>query len=696
MKIPRRRSSLLTIALAAAMPLHAAAPAPTAARAFTAKDLVTLNRVSDPQLSPDGASMAYTLREVRFDADTAGKSIWKVDVSADPAPPRRLTPDGSRAWSPRWAPDGRTLYFLSDRSGSVQLWALPTGMGEARAVTQLPLDIDAFAISPGGRHAALAIEVFPDCADLACTKKRLADRVAAKAGGLLYDKLFVRHWDTVADGRRSQLFLAQIDVDAAPSAEPRLLTRGIDGDVPSKPFGDDAEFAFAPDGSAVYFDARIAGTSEPWSTNFDIYSAATDGSTPPRNLTGGNIAWDGFPLPSPDGTKLYYLAMKRPMRESDRFGIMELDLASGHRREIDPQWDRNPGRLRISADGRTLYTTADDLGEHPLYAVDIATGAARRIAGGGSVGDFSLAAGIIGFERDALSSPPDLFAVGAAGEMRLTAVNAEKLKGVAFSPSEVFRFAGWNGETVQGTVVKPYGFEPGRKYPVAFLIHGGPQGSWVNDFHFRWNPQTYAGAGFAVVTIDFHGSTGYGQAFTDAISEHWGDRPLEDLEKGWAAALQKFPFLAGDRACALGASYGGYMINWIAGNWNTPSSGPWKCLVSHDGVFDTRMMYYATEELWFEEVEMGATPWEKPESYERFNPANHVAQWKVPMLVVQGAKDYRIPLEQGLGVFTALQRRGIPSELLVFPDENHWVLKPHDSLQWHQTVEAWLKRWTAP
>jgi dipeptidyl aminopeptidase/acylaminoacyl peptidase len=218
----------------------------------------------------------------------------------------------------------------------------------------------------------------------------------------------------------------------------------------------------------------------------------------------------------------------------------------------------------------------------------------------------------------------------------------------------------------------------------------------LNEFHYRWNPQTYAGAGYAVVAIDFHGSTGYGQAFTDAISGHWGDRPLQDLQKGWHAALAQFPFLDADRACALGASYGGYMINWMAGNWSAPGPGAWKCLVSHDGVFDSRMMYYATEELWFGEVENAGTPWENPENFERFNPALHVAAWRVPMLVIHGANDFRIPLEQGLAAFTALQRRGIPSQFLYFPDENHWVLKPQNSLQWHEAVQAWMNQWTRP
>jgi dipeptidyl aminopeptidase/acylaminoacyl peptidase len=692
MKFPSTLSPLALACLMAA----AADPAHAAPRPFTAHDLVMLDRASAPQLAPDGRSLAYTLRTTDLEGNRGTQSLWRLDLSAAAAQPQRLTAAGSNAWSPRWSPDGRTLYFLSNRSGSDQVWSLGAGPGEARQVTRLPLDVGGFVVAPGGRQLALSLEVFPGCSDLGCTRKRLDERAAGKASGVLYPGLFVRHWDSWADGRRSQLFLVDLDAEGSVAAQPRLLSRGIDGDVPSKPFGDATEYAFAPDGRTVYFGARVAGPAEPWSTNFDIYAVATDGDAPPRNLTGGNAAWDAYPLPSADGKVLYYLAMKRPAVESDRFGIMALDLATGVRREVDPGWDRSAGPLQLGRDDHTLYTTADDDGQHPLFAVDTVSGKVRPVAATGNVTGFTTAAGVIVVARETLRSPADFYQVAPGTEKRLTDLNAARLRDVAMGDVEVFEFPGWNGERVRGYVVKPFGFEPGHKYPVAFLIHGGPEGSWLNDFHYRWNPQTYAGAGFAVVAIDFHGSTGYGQAFTDAISSHWGDRPLEDLQKGWAAALAKFPYLAGDRACALGASYGGYMINWIAGNWPAPVAGPWKCLVSHDGVFDARMMYYGTEELWFEEAENGGTPWQRPEAFERFNPVTRVGEWKVPMLVVHGALDFRIPVEQGLGVFTALQRRGIPSEFLYFPDENHWVLKPQNSLKWHSTVEDWLRRWTAP
>ncbi len=323
----------------------------------------------------------------------------------------------------------------------------------------------------------------------------------------------------------------------------------------------------------------------------------------------------------------------------------------------------------------------------------MATGKVSTIVTNGDVGAYALGKSRLLVQRDDLKRSADLYVADLHGKglKQVTHYNAKRLKNAQMGEPEFFTFKGWNNETVQGYVVKPANYKAGKKYPVAFIIHGGPQGAMTNGWSYRWNPQTYAGQGFAVVTINFHGSTGYGQAFTDSISGDWGGKPLDDLKAGWKAALSKYSFLDGDRACALGASYGGYMIYWIAGVWNEP----WKCLVDHDGVFDARAMYYDTEELWFEERENGGTQYEHPENYEKFNPVNHVKDWRVPMLVVHSAKDFRIPDTQGLGAFTALQRRGIPSELLHFPDENHWVLKPQNSVQWHETVNAWLKQWTS-
>ncbi len=678
---------ILFTVLALALTGHAAA----ASHPFDAHDLVMMNRLSDPHLSPDGRHVAYQMRETDYAANKGVNGIWLLDLSAENAQSMRLTDKSVDANSPRWSTDGKSVYYLAKGGDAMQLWRQDAMDHTAGVqVTKLALDVNNYKLSPDGKRLLLSIDVFPDCPDLACTKKRLDERAADKATGRLYNKLFIRHWDTWADGRRSQLFIADLDATGKPIDEPRLLSRGIDGDVPSKPFGDDTEYTFSPDGKTVYFDVRIAGTSEPWSTNFDIYSVPADGSAEPKDLTAANKAWDAYPLVSHDGKTLYYLAMKTPGFESDRFGIMAMDLASGSIREIDPKWDRSAGPLQLSRDGKTLYTSADDDGDHALFAVKIADGAVSRLVGDGSVTRFDAGAGDIVVARQDFQHPTDLYLLRGTKLRQVTDVNAARLADIRFSKAQWFTFKGWNGETVHGYSMPPVDAKPGQKYPVAFLIHGGPQDPWPNDFHYRWNPQTYAGAGFAVVAINFHGSTGYGQAFTDSISQHWGDRPLEDLQKGWTAALKQFPYLDGDNACALGASYGGYMTYWIAGVWNQP----WKCLVDHDGVFDARMMYYATEELWFEEHENGGTQYEHPENYEKFNPIDHVKDWRVPMLVVHSGQDFRIPLEQGIGAFTALQRRGIPSEFLTFPDESHWVQKPQNSVLWQKTVIEWLKKWT--
>lgn len=701
----------LLAALLATMALPAsAASAPTSIQSpfpgfdyntphpFNVRDLVMLERVGAPQLSPDGRYAAFGVRSTDYTANKGVNAIDVLDLAHDGKPVQVVAKGAS---SPRWSAGGRSLYYVAAAKGVAQLWRLDFAKGKggldlaaAKAPVQVshgPLDIQDYKLSPDGKSVLLSYAVFTDCGDLACTKSRQDKRAADKSTGTLYRKLFVRHWDTWSDGTRNQLYIARFGADGQLPAEPSLLSRGIDGDVPSKPFGDAGEFAFSPDGRTVYFDVRIAGTSEPWSTNFDIYKVPADGSAAPVNLTAANKAWDAYPVPSPDGRTLYYLAMKTPGFEADRFGIMAMDLATGATHEVDPQWDRSPGGMDISADGKTLFVTADDEGQHPLFAVDTSTGKVRQVVGEGEVDGYSLAGKRVLLARNDLKRPTDLYTVGVDGRglKQVTHANAGRLKNAQEGDFQFFTFKGWNNDTVQGYVVKPANFQAGKKYPVAFIIHGGPQGAMSNGWSYRWNPQTYAGQGFAVVTVNFHGSTGYGQKFTDAISGDWGGKPLEDLKLGWQAALAKYDFLDGNRACALGASYGGYMTYWIAGVWNQP----WKCLVDHDGVFDSRMMYYATDELWFEERENGGTQYEHPQNYEKFNPLNHVKDWRVPMLVVHSGHDFRIPLSQGLGAFTALQRRGIPSEFLTFPDESHWVLKPHNSVMWHDAVNAWLEKW---
>jgi dipeptidyl aminopeptidase/acylaminoacyl peptidase len=654
-------------------------------RAFTPKDLVMLDRITDLTVSPDGINVAYQLRQTDFAANKGVTSLWL----AGPGGSRALTAAGSN--SPRWRTDGKMLYFLSSRTGGSQVWRLELSGGDAQQVTHAPLDVGSFLLSPDGKHLIVSMDMFLDCDSPECTKQHMDARAARKASGQQYDALFVRHWDTWSDGTRSQLFVYALNEQGIAQGEPVWVTRGIAGDVPSKPFGDAGEYTFTPDSKQVIFAARVAGQSEAWSTNFDLYRRKIDGSGSAQNLTSDNPAADTGPAVSPDGKTLAYLAARRPGVESDRNAIMLKDLATGSTRELLPKWDRSADSLKWSADGKTLYALADDLGQKRLFSIDIARAQVNALTDQGEVSAYDVGRKGIVVALESLASPTQLYrVVPGAKPQQITHVNEDKLAGISFAPYEQFEFPGWNNESVQGFVMKPANYEPGKKYPVAFIIHGGPEAAFGNIFHYLWNAQTYAGAGFAVVTIEFHGTPGYGQAFTDAIAGHWGDRPLEDLQKGWAYALEHYPFLDGARACALGASYGGFMIDWMAGNW----SSPWKCLVSHDGVFDTRMMYYSTEELWFTEYENQGPQFAAPANYERFNPLDHVADWKVPMLVIQGGRDFRVPMEEGTGAFTALQRRGIPSEFLYFPDENHWVLKPQNSLQWHDAVFDWIKKWT--
>ena len=668
--------SVLAVSALAAQP---------AARPFTVEDLVHLKRVSDPQASPDGRFVAFVLSETNMDTNKRPTDLWLLDLDAKDPAPRRLTQNPANDANPRWSPDGKSLYFLSTRSGSSQVWRLQLAGGEATQVTDYPRDIGSLEVAPSGNRIAVSMEVLRDC-DPQCTKERLEAKDKMKSTGRVYDRVFIRHWDTWSDGTRSHLFVAIVGTDGRAGA-PVDVARGLDADVPSKPFGGDEEFAFTPDGSSIVFAARIAGRSEPWSTNFDLFQAPVDGSTAAKNLTADHPAWDTQPVFLKNGD-MAYLAQDRPGFESDRFHVMLRDAHTGAVRALTQAWDRSVSRLNVTADGKKLLATTDDIGQEALYTIDVPSGTPHKVVGTGQVSDYTALKDSVVYALASLGGPADLYVTRVAGgtPRRLTAVNQDVLGQRAMSDYEQFSFKGWNGETVYGYVMKPFGFTAGARYPVAFLIHGGPQTSFQNEWSYRWNPQAWAGHGYGVVFIDFHGSPGYGQAFTDSISKDWGGKPLEDLQKGLAAALEKYPWLDGSNACAAGASYGGFMINWIAGNW----PDRFKCLVNHDGIFDQRTMYYSTEELWFPEWENGAPYYDNPQAYERFNPSSFVTKWQTPMLVIHSELDFRVPLEQGIGTFTALQRRGIECRLLTFPDENHWVQKPANSVQWHHVVFDWV------
>ncbi|HYM28144.1 MAG TPA: S9 family peptidase [Steroidobacteraceae bacterium] len=653
---------------------------------LTPEDLVMLRRVSDPQVAPGGRTLAFVERETDMAANRGHNAVWLLDLGRADAVPQRLTELTDNASSPRWAPDGRALYFLSSHSGSAQIWRLTPGAAAAQRVTDYPLDVGSFRVSPRGDALALAMEVFVDCATLGCTKERLTARSKEPARARIYERVFIRHWDTWSESTRSHLFAARLGADGA-AGEPVDVSKGFDADIPGKPFGGDEGFAFSPDGRALVFSARIAGRTEPWSTNFDLFQVPADGSAAPVNLTADNPACDAQPVFLANGD-LAWLAQERPGFESDRFHIVLKSARDGAVRALTGAWDRSVARLGATADGKWLLASADDLGQRKLYRIDPKSGLRFELVNSGEVDDYTASATHVVFARADLGGPNDLYQVAVKGgaSKRLTEANRAVLGARRLGAFEQFSFKGWNDETVHGYVMQPYGFEPGKRFPVAFLVHGGPQSSFQNLWVYRWNAQAFAAAGYGVVMIDFHGSPGYGQAFTDSISRDWGGKPLVDLQKGLEAALARYPWLDGERACALGASYGGFMMNWIEGHW--PER--FRCIVNHDGVFDQRMMYYSTEELWFPEWEFGGPYYQNPEGYERWNPVEFVAKWRTPMLVIHGEQDFRIPYSQGVGAFTALQRRGIESKLVVFPDEDHWVLKPADSVLWYHTVFGWL------
>ncbi|UAK23625.1 S9 family peptidase [Sphingomonas nostoxanthinifaciens] len=662
---------------------------PALARPFTPQDMVSLSRVGAPAVSPDGRWMVWDQRETDLAANKGRQDLWRLDLRASGAKPEKFASLAEANESdPAFGPDGM-LYFLSDRRGGKSaVWRVAMGGGAAAQVTG-DYDLSGFKVSPTGG----AILVWADRPVGARSLDDMPAKPSPEQGSArTFDQLFVRHWDKWADGQRSQLFVIPLANGRATGAG-RAIEGGLVGDTPQQPGAGGEQIAWSRDGRMVYFALREAGRIESTSTNLDIFAAPADGTTPPINLTPDNKATDTLPTVSPDGRWLAWVAMQRPGYEADRQILMLREIATGAVRMLTGSWDRSVESIAWAPDSRALFVTAEDTLDVPVFRVDVADGKVHRITGAGHAANVAaLPKGGFVYTLDSLTAPADIWRWdGSAAATRLTSQNAARLAGVEWGQVSRFSFKGAQGDTVWGFAVRPASLPAGAKAPIAFLVHGGPQGSFNDSWSYRWNPSAWAGHGYAVVSVDFHGSTGYGQAFTDAINREWGGRPLTDLKAGLKAATEKFDFLDGANACAAGGSYGGYMMNWIEGNW----PDRFKCIVQHDGVFDARAMAYETEELWFDEWEHGGHPYyDAPAEFERWNPVNKVADWKTPQLVITSEKDFRIPYTQGIAAFTALQRREIPSRLIVFPDENHWVLKPKNSLQWYAEVFGWMDRWT--
>jgi dipeptidyl aminopeptidase/acylaminoacyl peptidase len=666
-----------------------ASPLFAAERAMTIDDLLAVKSVSDPQVSPDGRWVVYVVSELDRATDKTNSDLWLVPVSG--GEPKRLTTSSGKDDHPRWSPDGKTIAFTSNRGGTSQVWLLPIDGGEARPLTKLPIDVAGPLWSPKGDRIAFVAEVYPGKSPEETAAKD-KEKEASKSKARVYDRLLIRHWNAWDEGKRSHLFVA----DAA-SGEAKDLTPGLDVNTPPAPFGGSSDYAFSPDGSELVFTAEPRENLA-WSTNTDIWSVPVAGGDL-KNLTSSNPAADAQPSFSPDGKRVAWLSQARPGFESDQWVLSVRDRASGKVEWTSARLDRpvlSYTWARDSGSSPRLFAVLDQNGGEGIVEIDPtrADGAELRVKGGMNTAVQAVPGGdkLVYLHNDA-TRPNEVCVsrLDGSSAVRLTNHNAPLLSQLDLPAAEPFDFAGADGDRVAGWLVKPPGFDPGRRYPVVFLIHGGPQGAWHDEWHNRWNYQMFAAPGYALVAINPRGSTGYGQKFTDQISKDWTGRVYDDLMLGLDYALKTYPFLDKTRMAALGGSYGGFMVNWIAGH-----SDRFKALISHAGVFDLTSKYGTTEELWFPEWEFGGPPWQEPERYRAQSPSQFVRQFQTPTLVIHGALDFRVPDAQGLGMFTALQRQGVPSRYLFFPDEGHWILKPANRIVWWREVGDWLARYLKP
>ena len=654
------------------------------ARPMTEIDLVMMKRLSAVAASPDGMMLAYQLRENDLEANKGKTDLYILKLGTTGAQPVMFAsrPDKNEH-DPAFAPDGKSIFYISNESGSDQIWRYDISSATTSQASDFKTDVSGFKMSPDGLKFAIWGDIARDCVEFGCAK----DGDTSKSGpgtGREYDQLMTRHWDQwETPGNYSRVFTVVLRPDGKLGTLGTAMDGDLVGDAPSKPFGGGDEISWSADSSAVLFALRHADANEAKSTNLDIYRSALQNPTP-VNLSSDNAGMDTTPAASPDGKWLAWTSMARATYEADRLVIKLMDLKSGKITALTDTWDRSVASLAWAANSKSFLVTAQDVLETPLYRVDL-KGKITRLTEHGSIAEaVPLKNGGVVYAINSINGPSDIVHMDTKGKTtQLTNVNADTMAMLDPVNYQKFDFTGANGDQVYGQIVKPQGAT--GKLPVLLLVHGGPQGTFNNSWSYRWNPAVMASQGYAVVSIDFHGSTGYGQKFTDSIHKNWGGWPLEDLQKGMEAVGKIDAQLDTNNACALGGSYGGYMMNWISGNW----PDRFKCLVNHAGIFDLRAMAYETEELWFDQWDNGG-PWTTRSDAEKWNPVNHVAKWKTPTLVIHGERDYRIPYSQSLAAFTALQQQGVESKLLVFPDENHWVLKPKNSIQWHQTVFDWV------
>jgi dipeptidyl aminopeptidase/acylaminoacyl peptidase len=659
-------------------------------RPFTFDDMMALKRLSEPVPSPDGKWIVFSAQDVDLKENTKKSHLWIVPAEGGEA--RRLNQSPNEEERPRFSPDGRQLIFTSKATDPSQIWLVgfdPAGgqlSGPSRQLTSLSTGADGAVWSPDGKNIVFVSSVYPECKDDACNRQRDEELKKSKVKAKIFTKLLYRHWTAYTEFKRSHLFAVAV----AGQEIPRDLTPG-DHDVPPFSLGGSDMYAVSPDGSELAYTSNIDEVGAT-STNNEIFLVPMSGGAPKKISTSPGS--DSTPRYSPDGKSIAWLSQARGGYESDRFTLAIYDRGSGKTRIATQDFDRWVGSFTWSNDSASVYLTAEDHGESPIYklALDASKPAeiARLHAGDLAFGPDGK---FLYFSRDSIKSPSEIFRIDVSQKsdpIAVTHMNDALLGQIAMQPLEPFTFQSAAEVEVQGFLVRPPGFDPNKKHPLKFLVHGGPEGAWGDDWSFRWNPELFAADGYVVVMINPHGSTGYGQKFTEGVIGQWGGTPFNDLMKGLDYAEKKFPFIDKNREAALGASYGGYMIDWILGH-----SDRFKCLVTHDGIFNTESAYGTTEELWFPEWEFKGPPWKQRELYRKWSPQLSAEKFKTPTLVVHGQLDFRLDVSQGFDLFTTLQRLGVPSEMLYFPDEGHWVLKPQNSQLWYKTVNDWVDRWTA-
>jgi len=674
-----KRCGLSLLALAA---IASTASAQTAAKhPMTFDDLIKLHRISSMDVSRDGKWVAFAAATPDQDANRNVSNIWIVSTTGDA--PLQVT-QGGRDNSPAWSPDGKTLAFLSGRDGSSQVFLLPLEGGEGKKLTQLSTGADLFRWSPDGRTIAFVSAVYPDCKDDECNKKRDEEKEKSKVKARVYDHLLYRHWDHWFEGKRSHLFVIPVE-GGTPAKD---LIPGADYDVPPDQRGEASDFSFSPDSQELCFTA-VTDKVEATSTNGDLFLISVSGGEPKRITT--NPGFDGNPVYSPDGRYIAYHAQLTAGYESDRWRVMLYDRQSGKTENLSEGFDRSAHELAWSPESKTIYFLAENETLQPVYAMDARAGATPKklLDGFNSAFAFSGDGKTLVTERTSLSMPAELFlaAGDGSGLKPLTHLNESILANVEMNQPETFWFEGAEGTRVEAMLLKPPQYVAGKKFPMLLLLHGGPQTMWSNAWGYRWNAQVFSGAGYVTLMINRRGSTGYGQKFTDEITNDWGGKAYNDVMKGIDAAIAKYSFIDKSKLAAAGASYGGYMADWLATHTDR-----FKAIVSHAGVYD-KVSMYATEELWFEEHDTQGTPWTAPENYKKWAPVSYagdLGKYKTPTLVIAGERDYRVPYTQSLEFFNALQRQNVPSKLVIFPDEGHWILKPQNSQLWYRTVLDWV------